>query len=107
VNVSLANSQSSRLLCPICSACLGVKSVLSSAINFPSVAICIGVALEPHAKNFILPEVARCGNDYLAQGCPLRVEREVIESVPHNLHIKRNLVDQRRNAAELSPVKSL
>jgi hypothetical protein len=76
-------------------------------MNVPSVAICINVALEPHAKNFICPEVASCRNDFWAQGYPPLLEGEVIESVPHDLYIERDSVDQRRNTVELSPLEAL
>ena len=62
-------------------------------MNISSVAIRIGVPLEPHTKNFIRSEIAICRNDIWAQGYSRFLEEEIIESILQDLYIERDTVD--------------
>jgi hypothetical protein len=76
-------------------------------MNISSVALRIGVALEPHTRNFIRSEVTICRNDLWAQGYSRFIEEEIIESVLQDLYIERDTVDQWRDPVELSQLDAL
>ena len=76
-------------------------------MSISSVATGIGIAVEPHTRNFIRSEVTVRRNEVWGQGCSQFLEDEIIESLFDDLYGERDASDLWRNNVELSGLDAL
>jgi hypothetical protein len=68
-------------------------------MSISSVATRIGIALDPHIKNFIRSELTVRRNEMWAQGCSRLMEDEIIEGLIDDIYDDGSTSVQRSSAA--------
>ena len=71
-------------------------------MSISSVATRIGIALDPHTKNFISAELSVRRNEMWAQGCSWLLEDEFIEGLLNDLNEDGESSFQQGNTARVS-----
>jgi len=68
-------------------------------MSISSVATRIGIALDPHIKNFIRSELTVRRNEMWVQGCSMLLEEEIIEGPMDDIYDDGNTSLHRSSAA--------